>query len=93
MSTFFGTKLAESMIPDNAIMCKQSLTQEQATVIIREGVVPCSTQAYQALEKITASLDATIPKSTRIPDELSVGDQFLVLNTEHSKFTLWTRLA
>jgi len=102
MSTFFSTKLVESMVPENAIMHKQSLTQDQAMVFIKEGVVPCSEQAHQILEKITSSLGIAISKSTRIPDELSIGDKFLLLITqpEHgdeckasSKFVLWTRLA
>jgi len=102
MSTFFNTKLVESMIPENAIMHKQLLTQDQAMVFIKESVTPCSEQAHQILEKIASSLGIAVPKSTsRIPDELSIGDNFLLLITqpEHgeykapSKFVLWTRLA
>jgi len=36
MSTFFGLNLV-SVVPDNAVMHKQTLTADQAAVLIREG--------------------------------------------------------
>ncbi len=84
MSTLFNTKLVESMIPDNTIMHKQLLTQDQTMVFIKEGVTPCSEQAHQILEKITSSLGITISKSTRVPDELQYRNFVFTLTQKHN---------
>ncbi len=61
MSTFFGTKLVESMVPDHAIIHKLVLTQDQAAVLLREGVVPCSQRAHQTLLDLkVAGLDVRL---------------------------------
>ena len=100
MSTFFGLNLV-SVVPDNAVMHKQTLTADQAAVLIREGIIPCSAQDYQVLEQIASDLGVT-PSPTKVLDvELSIGDNFLMLNSRQGnaedkslpKFTLWTRLA
>jgi len=100
MSTFFGLNLV-SVVPDNAVMHKQTLTADQAAVLIREGIIPYSAQDYQVLEQIASDLGVT-PSPTKVLNvELSIGDNFLMLNNRQGnaedkslpKFTLWTRLA
>jgi hypothetical protein len=102
MSTFFDTKLTESMIPEHAVIHKQTLTQDHAAALFRDGVIPCSEQAYQVLMSLKAAgLGVNIihaPNS--IHEELSLNEQFLVMTPLQRptktglpyKFILWTRV-
>jgi hypothetical protein len=104
MTIFFGFTLVDSVVPENAIMYKQTLVREQAFSLINQGVKPLG-HSQQALTNIVSKLGINISNTTTCSsvEELSVGDSVLVLTTEHgctedvanaeSKFTLWTRLA
>jgi hypothetical protein len=100
--TFFDLALVESMIPNEAILHKLVLTRDHAAALFRDGVIPCSEQAYQALVSLKAAgLEVNIihaPNS--IHEELSLNEQFLVMTPLQRpiqpelpyKFTLWTRV-
>jgi hypothetical protein len=104
MTIFFSFTLVDSVVPENAIIYKQIVTQDQAIQLIKEGVKPCLEQSWQALMNIAShfGIATPIPAASQI-EELSVGDSFLVLNNQSGytedvtnakfKFTLWTRLA
>lgn len=104
MTVFFGFTLIDSIVPENTIMYKQVITQEQAIQLIKEGVRPLN-QSQQVLTNIASKLGVDISNSTTVSNvnELSIGDSILTLTPQHNhtegtdnakfKFTLWTRLA
>jgi hypothetical protein len=80
MTIFFGFTLAESMIPEGAIMYKQVITQEQGAELIKQGVKPCLNQSQQALVNIAERLGVDITSVAVKAEELSIGDSLLVLS-------------
>jgi len=105
MTIFFSFTLVDLVVPENAIIYKQIVTQDQAIQLIKEGVKPCLEQSRQALMNIASRLGIEIPSPviTSTVEELSIGDSILVLTNQSGytedvtnakfKFTLWTRLA
>jgi len=103
MTVFFGFTLVESMVPDDAIMHKQVLTQDQAIEVLKEGVRPCLSHSQKGLGDLASRLGIDIPPTATFTnmEELSIGDNFLVISNQNeytedvanAKFTLWTRLA
>jgi len=103
MTIFFGFTLVDSVVPENAIMYKQVISQEQAISLINEGVKLLD-QSQQTLTNIASKLGVNISNSVTNSDiELSIGDSVLTLTPQHNhandvanakfKFALWTRLA
>ena len=105
MTIFFSFTLIDNAVPENAIMYKQTLKQEQAVSLINQGVKPLG-HSQQALTNIMSKLGVNISNTTTrfSAEELSVGDSILVLTAQHGctedianaeskfTFTLWTRL-
>jgi len=99
---FFDLTLVESMVPDNAIMHKQVLTRDHAAALFKDGVIPYSEQAYQALMSLKAAgLDVNaIHAPNSLNEELSIYENFLVAAPLQRatkdelpyKFILWTRV-